>query len=145
MHEDVARHEVVCAIFDSFCKTVLRNKARNLAREKSRHAKSEYSVGKAAAELPYTDQYPSDENQIVVAELVCCIQNDHLYEALLHVPHRELILLILHFWENWPDQRIADRFLVSTRTIRKWRRNSLIRLRNILIEKGWRNYAGERR
>lgn len=74
MQDGLTQQEMVLPIFDSFCKTVLRNRVRELTRNQRRRSKREYTAQKTTEEMSYADQYPSDEQRIVVAELFCYIK-----------------------------------------------------------------------
>lgn len=129
---------MILSIFDSFCKTVLRNKARDMTRERHVTDRNHPLSLDEIEDTGSVDQYPSDEQKIVIDDLVFCIEDEGLYQSLLRLPKRELFCLLLHFWEGWKDELLASRFSVTTRTVRYWRNHSLGRLREMLMEKGWR-------
>lgn len=129
---------MVLSIFDSFCKTVLRNKARDITRvRRSMELTSPISLDEADG-TAFVDRYPSNEQCIIVNNMAFCIEDEKLYLSLLELPERELHSLLLHFWEGWKDQALASHFHVTTRSVRNWRHHSLGLLRKTLLEKGWR-------
>ena len=138
MQERLESGDMVLSIFDSFCKTVLRNKARDINRE--RRSGNQISIVSLddAEEMAFLDRYPSNEQCITVNNMTFCIEDEKLYLSMLELPEREMHSLLLHFWEGWKDQALASHFHLTTRTVRNWRHHSLGLLRKTLLEKGWR-------
>ena len=85
----------IVAMFDSFCKTVVRNCSRNLKRTKQNADK--HSIGEPVES--------------------CEIQSETLYEALCSLPEAQRKGLLLGFWGGFGDEEIARRLSVTPRTV----------------------------
>lgn len=109
----------ICAMFDSFCKTVSRNFYRDLLRAEKRrdaHYKEE-PVEYLFELLGHKDAYPSDSFVLDVDGHSCVVESETLYEALKSLPEKQRKALLLDFWQNLTDGEIAKRLEVTTRTV----------------------------
>ena len=109
----------ICAMFDSFCKTVSRNYYRDLLRaEKCRndHYKEE-PVDYLFELLGHKDAYPSDSFVLDADGHSCVVESETLYEALKSLPEKQRKVLLLDFWHSLTDGEIAERLEVTTRTV----------------------------
>ena len=109
----------IVAMFDSFCKTVVRNCSRNLKRTKRNADK--HSIGEPVEfllELLGQAAQSSHERMVLHAdELSCEIQSETLYEALCSLPEAQRKVLLLGFWGGFGDEEIARRLSVTPRTV----------------------------
>ena len=106
----------ICAMFDSFCKTVSRNYYRDLLRaEKCRN--DHYKEEPVDYLLGHKDAYPSDSFVLDADGHSCVVESETLYEALKSLPEKQRKVLLLDFWRNLTDGEIAERLEVTTRTV----------------------------
>lgn len=109
----------ICAMFDSFCKTVSRNFYRDLLRAENRRNQHylEEPVEYLLELLGRKDAYPSDSYVLHVDGHSCVVESETLYEALKSLPEKQQTVLLLDFWRNLTDGEIAKRLEVTTRTV----------------------------
>lgn len=89
----------ICAMFDSFCKTVSRNYYRDLLRAEKRrndHYKEE-PVDYLFELLGHKDTYPSDSFVLDADGHSCVVESETLYEALKSLPEKQRKVLLLDF------------------------------------------------
>ena len=74
----------ICAMFDSFCKTVSRNFVRNLDRAEGNRDKhfSDEPVDYLLETLGRRDEYPSESFVLYVGGSSCAVESETLYKAL---------------------------------------------------------------
>lgn len=77
------KEKQICEMFDSFCKTVIRNCSRNLKRAAANQRKH-FSTGSISVQqllnsLTIEDEHPSDQYVIYVENYPCVIKNEILY------------------------------------------------------------------
>lgn len=111
----------LCRMFDSFCKTLLKNHLRNCLRRENNLRKHEFA---SEDPLSYTngsgaenDRYPSDSFVLKWGAYVCEIHDETLYCAMNALPEKQLAVLILDFWQNFSKAEIADTVGVSLRSV----------------------------
>lgn len=111
--------ERIIAMFDSFSKTVARNFCRNLKRARENRDKhfSEVRVDYLLDLLNHEDRYPSDDFVLYADELSCVVHSETLYKALSSLPEKQRKVLLFDFWGAFPDEEIAKRMEVTTRTV----------------------------
>ncbi|MBS4879670.1 MAG: sigma-70 family RNA polymerase sigma factor [Firmicutes bacterium] len=133
--EDTRRIE---EMFDSFCKTVLRNFARDWCRMKKRRGKieilfSELSDGHVFEIqndfLHQIEQYSFDDLEESVK-----IESYELAEALRKLSKRQRQIILLSYFFGLTDQQIGERFHVVRSTIQSARSKALKELRGLLEE-----------
>lgn len=132
--EDIRRIE---GKFDSFCKTVLRNFARDWYRAKHRRRKNEVLF----SELPdgryleaiHIDPITSAEKHFFDdLEQSIAIENDALAQALHSLSGRKRQIILLAYFLDWTDQQIGERFHVVRSTIQAARTKALKEMRDLL-------------
>lgn len=116
-----SRMERLCAMFDSYCKTVLRNASRNIKRIQANRKKH---VVMADEQIQYLfDQQSSEDTYsffdlIIYADKFCCVVfNEILYKSMLALPEQQRMVLMLDFWHGWTDEKIAEYMLMTARTV----------------------------
>ena len=94
-----SHEERICAMFDSFIKTVSRNFARNLKRDEANRDKhfADEPVEYLLELLGHRDTYPSDSFVLYVDGHSCVVESETLYEALLSLPEKQSKVLLLDF------------------------------------------------
>ena len=130
---DQNENEKLNAIFDSYCKTVIRNASRNIHKRYVRLLKSEVSVDfSSGGFLDGTTTYddlPSDILHIEFQGKSYPVRSITLYEKLSQLLPAQLEVLILKYWCGHTDQQIADAIGVSARTVRNRRSRAINTLR----------------
>ena len=125
-----------CALFDSYCHTVLRNAIRNYAKHISIQEKYEF-----LAEYPETyvkkpcarrDEYEGDHLYVVYSNRSYQLDNELLLQAMRSLQERELGVLILGFWLEWTDLKIAKELKVTDRTVRNIRSRAFEKIKKWL-------------
>lgn len=122
-----------CALFDSFCRTILRNAIRNFSKKNARTERWErlsedptsyYMVANAII-----DDHPSDHLYVVYRGRAYVLDNETLCRAMRELPEQELGVLIMGYWQGWTDRQIAKVYGVSDRTIRNMRNRAFRAIR----------------
>lgn len=124
--DDVIRRR--CEMFESYCKTILRNYARDLERAERRREEHEILTGDPLRYLDLFEQR-AVETEIEIDEPYtimcigkpCVITEETLYNALLALPEKQRTVVLCGNWFNMSDEQIAALFGVTERTIRNWR------------------------
>lgn len=131
--------ERLCAMFDSYCKTVLRDASRNEKRALANRMKREAVVNESMQYLfdteSHEDTYPSEQLVIRADKFSCVIFNDLLYQALLSLPENQRMVLMLDFWYHWTDEKIATHLGATPRTVYNLRQRAFKAIRDT-FEKG---------
>lgn len=128
----------ICAMFDSFTKTVSRNYVRNLDRAEANRDKhyadepAEYILEL----LGRKDSYPSDSFVLYVGGHSYTVESETLYKALLSLPEKQRSVLLLDFWRDLTDEEISKRLEVTTRTVYNLRRRAYSRVREFYEKRG---------
>ena len=109
----------ICAMFDSFCKTVSRNYVRNLERAERNRQKHimDAPVSFFLELLGHEDHHPSDTFAFCINEHAYEIADKRVYHALSGLPKKQRIVIILSFWEELSDRQIAEKMEVTPRTV----------------------------
>ncbi len=125
--------------FDAYCKTVLRNKARNLHKESVRQSRFEVSLDGLPTEgeqsMKYWDKY--DFAQVVPVGMTgqeMRITEPKLAAALFQFLPRFREVLYLAYFMEYSDKEIGDLLEIPVSTVRSRRNNTLRRIREILEE-----------
>lgn len=122
-----------CAMFDAFCKEVLRNAVKDY-KKKLRHIEENEFVTPnperyISADLGAEDQHVTDHIYIAYQGHAYPLDNETLHRALESLPPSQLGVLLLTFWTGLRDKQIAAQFGVTTRTVRNRRSRALANLR----------------
>ena len=123
--------------FDSFCKTVLKNRARDWYRKKERQQKREILFSDVSPGLHIE---PSCFDYIVCIECqafyaldrMVMIENDLLADALRMLSPRKRQIILLSYFFGWTDQKIGIRFHTARSTIQAARMRTLQEIREIV-------------
>lgn len=122
----------VLSQFDSFCKAVIRNEARNLDKAKARKVHHELLCAEPLDLHGAEDDYPSHSFEVVTNVGKVVVQSMSVFDSLAALPMHHRESLLLRYFLHWGDAKIALHFGVSTRTIRKWHRLSINHMRRTL-------------
>lgn len=119
------REQELVAMFDSFCKTVIRNYSRTLIRRKSIRPKNLDEPIEVLLDMWGTrDEYPSLSNTFVVDSEIYSIESDTLYKALVSLPEQQRTVLLLDFWDDMTDIEISKKLEVTPRTVYNLRKRA---------------------
>lgn len=123
--------------FDSFCKTALKNRARDWYRQKKRLQKREVLFSGMTPELHIE---PSWLDYILCVECqafhalnrTVMIENDLLASALRMLSSRKRQIILLSYFFGWTDQKIGKRFHTARSTIQATRMRALQEMREVI-------------
>ena len=123
--------------FDSFCKTVLKNRARDWYRKKERQQNREILFSDVSPGLHIE---PSCFDYIMCIECqafyaldrMVMIENDLLANALRMLSPRKRQIILLSYFFGWTDQKIGIRFHTARSTIQAARMRTLQEMREII-------------
>jgi len=118
-----------CAMFDAFCKEIIRNAMIDYLRKTKHIVVHELTVAEPENYLGMKerteDDYAFDHLFIEFDGNTYALDNDTLYQAMSNLPRHLLGGLTLKYWQNQKDAKIAKYFGVTTRTIRSWRAQAI--------------------
>ncbi len=99
------REQELVAMFDSFCKTVIRNYSRTLIRRKNNRPENnmEEPIEVLLDMWGTRDEYPSLSNTFVVDGETYSIESDTLYKALVSLPEQQRTVILLDFWDIYAE------------------------------------------
>ena len=122
--KETVRHQ-----FDSFCRKVLREEARDYARDLARQGEREVSLSglseEEMARLYVLDEYPSDQFHFDVLGYDIAVKNERLADALGSLSDDKRGIVLLAYFLGMTDQEIADKLNVVRRTVQYRRASSL--------------------
>ena len=129
--------------FDTYCKVVLRNEAKNHLRDLSRQrnhetqfsALSQYEMDK----LCTLDEYPSDSFTFSAFGYDLHIRDELVAGAFASLPEQEQQILILHCVAAMADGEIGGLVGMSRSAVQRHRTKTLNELRQRLEDNGGRN------
>jgi len=122
-----------CAQFDSYCHTILRNAIRNYSKHNAYKDKLEILTDDPESLLEIEqfseDEYSSSHLYISYCGKKYQLDYEPLYLAMSTLEERELGVLILDYWLEWKDARIAQALGVTDRTVRNMRSRAIEKIR----------------
>ena len=120
--------------FDSFCKKVLREEARDYMRYVNRLSEREVNLSELSEEqlsqLCALDEYPSEQTSFDVQGYSVAIKDARLAEALASLSEEKRDIVLLSYFLDMNDGEIADRLNIMRRTVQRRRTSSLTEIRN---------------
>ena len=123
--------------FDSFCRKVLREEARDYLRYLARLSNHEVTLSGLSEEqmsqLYVFDEYPAEQFHFHAQEFGFAIKDEKLAEALAALPAEKRDIILLAYFLEMTDQEIADQLNIVRRTVQYKRTSSLKE-----IKKQWR-------
>lgn len=118
--------------FDSYCRTVLRNAARDYFDELRRRETHEVPL-EECWELPYTvDRYLGDTQVYKVFDAEIPITDSSIAEALDALSNDNRIIVLAAYCMGLPDRVVADRLHLVRRTVAYRRLSTISKLRSLL-------------
>lgn len=119
--------------FDSFCRKVLREEARDYERHIAWRSNHEVSLSELSEEqerqMYVLDEYPSEQTHFHVRGYDVAIENENLANALTVLPDDKRDIVLLAFFLDMTDQEIADKLDMVRRTVQYKRAQSLKELK----------------
>lgn len=116
--------------FDSFCKKVLREEARDYMKQIAWRFEHEVSLSELSEEqlnqFYILDEYPSDSTQFHVCGHSIAVHDDRLAQALSSLSDEKRDILLLAYFLGLTDKEIADR-LNSVRSTIQYKRTSSLK------------------
>ena len=115
--------------FDSFCRKVLREEARDYTRSLARQSEREVSLSglseEEMARLYVLDEYPSEQFHFDVQGYDIAVKDERLADALDSLSDDKRDIVLLAYFLDMTDQEIADKLNVVRRTVQYRRASSL--------------------
>ena len=119
--------------FDSFCKKVLREEARDYIRSINRLSEHEVPISELSEEqmsqLYVLDEHPSDLASFDVQGFTVGIRDERLADALASLSEEKRSIILLSYFLDMTDQEIADKLNLVRRTVHYKRTSSLKEIR----------------
>ncbi|HDN2517201.1 TPA: sigma-70 family RNA polymerase sigma factor [Clostridioides difficile] len=124
--------------FDSYCKKVIKNEARNIYKEFERKSKREISLEqltmKDIDKISISPEYFFEESSIKCKEEVIQINDEHIMEIIMSLPEKQRSIILFSYCFNMSDSEIAEELNLVRRTVSRYRNKALIELRKYLEE-----------
>ena len=124
--------------FDSFCRKVLREEARDYERHIAWRSNHEVSLSELSEEqerqMYVLDEYPSEQTHFHVQGYDVAIENEDLANALTVLPDDKRDIVLLAYFLDMTDQEIADKLDMVRRTVQYKRAQSLKELKKEMEE-----------
>ena len=122
--------------FDAFCKTVLRNEAKNYLRDLSRQRNRETQFSALSQpemdKLCTVDEYPSDSILFTAYGYTLHIRDELVAAAFTSLPEKEQNILLLHCVLELADGEIGGLVGMSRSAVQRHRTKALNELRKRL-------------
>lgn len=130
-HEEHIRHT-----FDSFCKKILKYKARDYYSKMKRRGEHEVSFSELSeqdlAKLSVTDDYFKDVYSFSVLGHDITVSDEQIAEALNALPADRRDIILLSYFLDMTDKEIAERLNLVRRTVAYRRTSSLQELKKFM-------------
>jgi RNA polymerase sigma factor (sigma-70 family) len=130
-HEEHIRHT-----FDSFCKKILKYKARDYYRKMKRRGEHEVSFSELSeqdlAKLSGTDEYFKDAYSFHVLGHDITVSDEQIAEALNALPADRRDIILLSYFLDMTDKEIAESLNLVRRTVAYRRTSSLQELKKFM-------------
>jgi RNA polymerase sigma factor (sigma-70 family) len=127
--------------FDSFCKKLLKNTARELYRKQQREAKREVPFSELSSKefstLYAEDSYGMTETVFDVQGDPVVVGDGDIAEALKGLPQEKRDIVLLSYFTGMTDYEISERMDILRRTVTNRRASSLRELKRIMEENGY--------
>lgn len=116
--------------FDSFCKKVLREEARDYLKQIAWRSEHEVSLSELSEEqinqAYILDEYPSENTQFDVCGHSVTVHDDRLAQALTGLTDEKRDIVLLAYFLDMTDQEIAEK-LNSVRSTIQYKRTSSLK------------------
>jgi RNA polymerase sigma factor (sigma-70 family) len=119
--------------FDSFCRKVLREEARDYIRAIKKLAEREVSFSELSEEqmerLCVQDKYPSEQHHFDVQGYHVVIEDNRLAEALSSLSDEQRDIVLLSYFLDMNDREISERLNIVRSTVQYRRTSSITKMR----------------
>ena len=119
--------------FDSFCRKVLREESRNYKKQLVRRAEKEINFSELSetelSQRYVMDEYPSDSTFFDVLNYCVAVKDERLADALAALPSKKRDVILLSYFLDMSDTKIAEKLKVVGSTIHRRRTSSLKELK----------------
>ena len=123
-------------MFDSYCKTVIKNCARRYWKREVKRSEHEYLVADDQLSIYPTDKDAFAEKYIITCGNVQAIFHCFaLFTAVEQLKEKEKTVVVLKYWGGYTDKYIAQYLSVTERTVRNLKSHAYNTLKTML-EKG---------
>jgi DNA-directed RNA polymerase specialized sigma subunit len=127
-HKESVRHK-----FDSFCKKVIKNEARNIQKElayRSEHEKSLESLSQHELEqLSYIPDYDFDSAVFSVLDFDIAVKDTLIIEALQSLSEQSRDIILSYYFLDMTDNEIAQLQNLSRIATQRRRKKALLKLK----------------
>lgn len=124
--------------FDSFCRTVLRNKARDIYRANKRYVEKFVSINSLSQEelehISISDIYDTDYIHFEVMEYDIPVEDILLAEAIETLPKQKKDIILLSYFTDMTDLDIANEMGVRASTIFYHKKEALKKIKKYMEE-----------
>lgn len=128
--------------FDSYCRTVVRNEARNIKKQYDRLKRHQISLNHLSQDemnaLFYYDKSISNSEIFIVYGIKIIVSDVQLAEAIKNLPEDLKKIILSFYFIGLNDREIGDYFGISAGSIWSRRKRGLK-----LLHRYWRNDCGE--
>ena len=122
--------------FDQFCKTLLKNEAKNAWRAINKQRDREITAGTAedmAWLLPSEDDtYSTYHKVFYVKDIEITVTKEFVGEALQYIIPQKRAVILLSYFEGYNDTEVANILGVSPTSIARRKKSALMRLRELM-------------
>ena len=122
--------------FDSYCRKILREEARDYIRQISRLAEHEVSLSELSEEqmerLYVLDEYPSEQHHFNVQGYHVIVRDDRLAEALSSLSDEKRDIVLLSYFLDMSDREIGEKLNMVRCTVQRRRTSSIAEMRKRL-------------
>lgn len=136
----LSREERLCAMFDSYCKKVISNESKNYKRLHYRRKK--YELIKEVEFINSLEGVSSERNdtlKINLGKFSCEIQDETLYKAMLLLPTKHLLIIVLSYWYDWKKKEISSYLGLDAKTVYNYRKKSFELIKKCFTEESNKN------
>jgi RNA polymerase sigma factor (sigma-70 family) len=127
--------------FDTYCKKVLKYKARDYYRKMKRRGVREVSLSELSeqdlATLSDTDEYFKDAYSFHVLDHDVTVSDEQIAEALNTLPKDRRDIILLSYFLDMTDKEIAERMDIVRRTVAYRRASTLRKLKKFMEENAY--------
>ena len=124
--------------FDSFCKKILKNEARNFYKEIKRQREREKTFSELSEremeQLCVTDDYFATEQIFNVLGYDVIVNSQSIAAALQNLSERKRDIILLSYYLELTDREIGEKLNLVRTTVQYQRSTSLLELKKFILE-----------
>lgn len=122
--------------FDSYCKKIIKNEARNIYKEIKRKNEREISLDQLTVKdidkISILPEYCFEESCIRLNEEIIQINDESIMEIIMNLPDKQRSIIIYSYCFGMSDREIAEELNLVRRTVSRYRNKALMNLRKSL-------------